>query len=372
MPPKTTHEITADMLARAQTMATPIADVAYVPPSFVFGSVVPAGFPSIIGAPTKTGKSLIIESIIADASQGRATVFDIADGAQPGTLIRLPMTTLYLPGEDRIESEVKRNLVCAGADQAMIIVPTPESLAKLRVGSAELEALISLYRPSLLVIDPWSRFYDDSRYRMGDREGVIRFFDVVRDLIAKYRLEAVLLTANTNKDRREPSTGASELYGSQQLIDAARSVLMCCPTANPEDPDEICISQVGSNARERGSPTILLRKNRARGIVEYIGTSDLSYQVYRNRADSSYASSSSLTKAKQAIMERMGMAADADEQYPTREEAIVYAARVAACSRNTAINALSALARDGKIILPGSGRGHGNTPLRLPDAAPNN
>lgn len=170
-----------------------LSKLATRPLEWLWPGHLPIGHLVLLDGDPGNGKSLISLDLCARVTTGR----EFPDGAAPSP----PANVLILNGEDPAEELARPRLVAARADLERVTVWTRnagEPFLHLPGDIAELERILALCRPRLVVLDPLTAFLEPRFYLANehDARGALR---PLADLASRHRC-VMLLVRHLNKD----------------------------------------------------------------------------------------------------------------------------------------------------------------------------
>jgi AAA domain len=243
-----------------KTVETTTSDQAPAEPTprdrWLWPNVIPRGSLVVLDGDPCVGKSLITVDLAARLTRGGPWP-DGSAGAGPGNVV------LYC-GEDLRDDTVRPRLAAAGADQSRVYVlgtpDDPQEPPTLPAEMVEVEAVVRLTRPGLLVFDPLSLFLASP--------GMVRpaLTRLIR-LAAHYWL-TIVLVRHLTKDTR--ARALCRGLGSMSIVGAARLEFLA--TRDPSDASRFILTPPKAN-RGRLPPSQAYRVGVSNGeaVIEWLG-----------------------------------------------------------------------------------------------------
>lgn len=194
-------------------------------PEWLINGYIPKGQITIIAGDGGTGKTFVwVDTVAAVSSGGRAFFEKIPEGSF-GELMRAPANVLFFSSEDSIEITLKRRLRKAGADLSRIysISLKDPRFTDIKFNAPILMALISEYKPALVIFDPLQAFIPSS-VQMSQRNAMRQIMNPLIALGEKFGT-TFLIVCHTNK--RAGCYGRNRVSDSSDIWDVSRSVLIC-------------------------------------------------------------------------------------------------------------------------------------------------
>lgn len=200
--------------------------------NWLVSGIIPRGGLVVLAGDGGAGKSTIICDLIASVTTGAQSIltrheipYDNGDGEDVVAFL----------GEDDMASVGIKRLEQAHADltRVMHLEPGDKNFQKIKLGSKELDGIISEYKPALLVLDP-IELYIPEGISMTERAPMYEAMVHTRGIASKVGT-TVLCVAHTNKTQ---TGGRNRIADTAGLWDAARSVLMVGLVPRPKSSDD--------------------------------------------------------------------------------------------------------------------------------------
>jgi putative DNA primase/helicase len=213
------------------------ADVEPQPVAFLWHPYLPLGKVTLLEGDPGQGKSWITAELAAAGSTGRAF---------PGGDPRAPFKSLLLTVEDGLADTIRPRLDALGADPAKAFAYALPLHFGEAADLATLDALLSILRPRLVVVDPIVAFLGASTdlYRANE----VRSIMAPLAALAERHACALLAVRHLNKAKSGRSIYAGQ--GSIDFTAAARSVLLA--GSAPDDPRQRALVHIKSNLAAPG------------------------------------------------------------------------------------------------------------------------
>ncbi len=254
---------------------------------------IPNGSITLLAGDGGSGKSSMWANLAAAVSSGQRSILD------PKGFQRSPDTVLVLTAEESIAKVVSKRLRKAGADATKIKVlnvddPYDTQVAKVKIGSNELAAIVRDMRPALCVIDPIQGFLPRG-INMGSRN------EMRECLTSLVRLgteigTAFLVVCHTNK---RSASGRDKISDSSDLWDIARAVWMVGVT--PDDKTRYVSHEKNSYAPLRDTVLFEIED----GQVHFKGCTQMRDEEFRRLRGGKASRAAERDQCKRLIIEQL-------------------------------------------------------------------
>lgn len=241
---------------------------------FVWYPYIPIGDYTVLMADGGTGKTILCCGIAADISRGRCLP-SIETEVKPA-----PANVLIISAEDRGEL-LKKRLVSSGADlQKVYILDCMDSEGmNFTDGYTDFLNTITLYKPKLVIIDPWHAFLG-ADVDINRVNAVRPVFQRLANM-AKTCNCGMILVSHVNK-RAQSENANNAATGSTDFINASRSAMRVIFSDMPNEKDTRIVVHTKSNYAEAGkSVKYRITPN---GGCQWAGFSDITRQTLEEAA----------------------------------------------------------------------------------------
>lgn len=257
-----------------------LADIEEREQEWLISGYIPKGCVTLLCSDGGIGKTGLWCSILANLTQGKATILDKATVNEFPDWEMPKYDVLYFSREDSTSTVLKRRLRKAGADERKIRLfdLDDKRLDQIFYGSELLEKIIDKYRPAICVFDTLQTFLPAGT-KMAERKAMRDALGPLNVLGDKYGT-AFLLIMHSNKSN---NSGRQRMADSSDIWDLGRSALMAGKT---KDKGLFYLSLEKHNYCPE-QKTILFSIN-SEGLPEFRGTTekhDAQFIMERSRID---------------------------------------------------------------------------------------
>ena len=261
--------------------AVPSKEVKWLVPGLI-----PRGEISVVCGDGGVGKGLYLAKMVAHVSTGKPNEFFPETLAEPGNI-------LILAGEDSPETVLRPRLLAAGADIGKVAIITPEQYFtdKHKMPDIEDERMLAVADEenyALVILDPIQHFLSD-RTNMNSR-GKMRRALIPLSAKGKQRGFATILVCHTVK--RAKASGRERLFGTGDLWDMARSVVML---GISKTDGKTYVSHEKSNLGETVKTTLFHKEE---AVIEGVKTARAVFDATTDMRDADFVNEKLVTAAK--------------------------------------------------------------------------
>ena len=268
--------------------AVPSKEVEWLVPGLI-----PRGEISVVCGDGGVGKGLYLARMVAHVSTGKPNEFFPEPLAEPGNI-------LILAGEDSPETVLRPRLLAVGADIGKVAIITPEQYFsdKHKMPDIEDEGMLAVTDEenyALVILDPIQHFLSE-RTNMNSR-GKMRRALIPLSTKGKQRGFATILVCHTVK--RAKASGRERLFGTGDLWDMARSVVML---GISKTDGKTYVSHEKSNLGETVKTTLFHKEE---AVIEGVKTARAVFDATTDRRDADFVNEKFVTaaKSKEAVKE---------------------------------------------------------------------
>jgi len=200
-----------------------VAEIQKKPAEWLIHGYIPKNNITVLAADGGVGKTSVACEVAAAVSSGRHSIF-VPDEVKYNTEPEEPGIVIFLSGEDTFEHTLRAKLEDCNANLQNILTVSldNEMFSNVKFGSAEMESIVSDYRPKLLIIDPLQSFLPEGM-NVASRLDMRSALHYPVAYGSKYGVTTLIL-AHTNK--KQNVSARDRISDSSDLWDIARSVLM--------------------------------------------------------------------------------------------------------------------------------------------------
>lgn len=201
--------------------ALSVSDIEEEPVEWLIPNFIPIGQISLLVGDGGQGKTSIWCNLIGGLTSGSKTLLE---SENPFECKKEGKTCMFFSSEDSVPKVLKKRLRASGADQSKVLFVDlkDKNFDLIKFDSPELEELISVNRPCLVVFDPLQSFIPAS-VQMGSRNAMRQCMSPLIALGEKYGT-AFLIVMHTNK--KLGVSGRTRCADSADIWDIARSVMI--------------------------------------------------------------------------------------------------------------------------------------------------
>ena len=257
--------------------------------------LIPRGEISVVCGDGGVGKGLYLARMVAHVSTGKPNEFFLETLA--------PGNVLILAGEDSPETVLRPRLLAVGADIGKVAIITPEQYFadKHKMPDIEDEGMLAVTDEenyALVILDPIQHFLSE-RTNMNSR-GKMRRALIPLSTKGKQRGFATILVCHTVK--RAKASGRERLFGTGDLWDMARSVVML---GISKTDGKTYVSHEKSNLGETVKTTLFHKEE---AVIEGVKTARAVFDATTDRRDADFVNEKLVTaaKSKEAVRKMLG------------------------------------------------------------------